>query len=443
MNEVQAKGLGRKVVMASWLAIFVLFGYRATFSVLLAPMRDSMGWTVAQLSLGYSLMMSVYAVTAFFSGMIIDKYGTKPAYAIGSVAAALGFLITSFAQEYWQFLVPYALFAGMGTGMLWVSSTISVRKWYVGKAYGTMWGLAFMGAPVAQVVLSLGLKQVLATMDWRQAMQILAVVAFVALVIAAFLAKKNPENYGLEPFGLVKGPANAPAKPEHIWTIKDAFSKGAIWCAIGAFLTAMIGEFLIWSQFVSYLVNDVNLSQGTAINIYVMIGIIGIFSMPLMGIVADKVVGRVDIEPRGRKYMLIFAPIMGLLACLLLWSAPRNIMFAYASTLLFAIYWAIEPGGVAGYAGSVYGRVSLGKIWGLSTLIVMGIGPFLGSFMGGYLFDISGTYNYSIYFAMGSFTLSAFVASIMPLKAEPSEAVLSSGKVSVATVVAEPTAKKE
>ena len=48
--------------------------------------------------------------------MIIDKHGTKPAYAIASICASLGFFITSYATNYWQYLIPYALFAGIGTG---------------------------------------------------------------------------------------------------------------------------------------------------------------------------------------------------------------------------------------------------------------------------------------------------------------------------------------
>ena len=139
-------------------------------------MQESMGWTVAQTSLGYSLMMVVYAITAFFSGMIIDKWGTRPAYALGAVFCALGFFVTSQVESYYTYLAVYAILAGIGTGMLWVSSTVSVRKWYVGDQYGTMWGLAFMGAPVAQVVLSLGVKSILLTTDWRQAMRGLALV---------------------------------------------------------------------------------------------------------------------------------------------------------------------------------------------------------------------------------------------------------------------------
>ncbi|SHG68711.1 Sugar phosphate permease [Thermosyntropha lipolytica DSM 11003] len=420
MDEARKVSMGRMVVAASWLAVFCLFGYRATFSVLLRPMSESMGWSVTQLSLGYSLMMSVYAITAFFSGMIIDRWGTRPAYAIGAVCAALGFYITSNATTYLEYLIPYALFAGIGTGMLWVSSTVSVRKWYVGNTYASMWGIAFMGAPIAQVVLSLGVKQILLTMNWQHAMKGLAVVVFVALAMAALLARKNPEDYGLEPFGLVKAPAGSGPKPqEYIWNLGDAFKRYAIWGAIIAFLTSMLAEFLIWTQVVNYWTNDVNLSLASATNLYVIIGIAGIFTMPLMGKVADKVVARYAVESQGRKVMLIFAPSVGVLACICLLLTKVSYLFGVLACILFAVYWAIEPGGVAGYAGSVYGRQSLGKIWGLATLIVMGIGPAVGVYMGAYLFDISGSYMNSILFATGAFLVSAVVAASLPLKAEP------------------------
>ncbi len=431
MNQARAKALGRNVVTASWLAVFVLFGYRATFTIMLGPIAESLGKSISEISLGYSLMMSIYAVTAFFSGMIIDKHGTKPAYAIASICASLGFFITSYATNYWQYLIPYALFAGIGTGMLWVSSTISVRKWYVGKAYATMWGMAFMGAPVAQVILSLGVKQVLATMDWRLAMRGLALVVFVALVIATLIAKRNPEDYGFEPFGLEKSTGSAPAKSEYSWTVKEAFGKFAIWGTIFAFLTSMMAEFLIWTQFVMYLTTDLKMTLGTATNLYVTIGIIGIFSMPLMGVVADKVVVRVKNEVKGRKIMLIFAPSVGVLACILLLMTSKSVVFGALACVLFAVYWAIEPGGAAGYAGAIYGRLSIGKIWGLATLIVMGIGPAVGSFIGGYLYDISGSYLNSIYYALGSFAVSIIIASLLPLSLEPPVKVKEESNVSV------------
>lgn len=420
-SEAEAKKLGYLVVAAAWLALFCLFGYRSTFSVMLSPIRESTGWTVSQTSLGYSLMMSVYAITAFFSGMIVDKWGTRPAYLLGSVFAALGFYLTSRVSDYYAYLAVYSIFAGIGTGMLWVSSTVSVRKWFVGKSYATMWGFAFAGAPIAQVVLSLLVKRVLTVMDWRQAMVILAGIVFVALVLAGILARKNPEDYGVTPFGLNPGAAG-PAKEEKIWTLGEAFSQFAIWGAIIAFLTSMVAEFLIWTQIVSFWTKDVKMSLGSATNLYVAIGIAGIFTMPLMGMVADRLVGTLKNELKARRAMLIFAPIVGVVACGLLLMAGSSIGLAIVACILFAVYWAIEPGGVAGYVGSYYGRKTMGKIWGLGTLIVMGIGPALGSFMGGYLYDVSGKYTNSVLFALGAFAVLAVAAIFLPQAVKAAEA---------------------
>lgn len=403
--------LGQQVILAAWLAVFCLFGYRATFSVLLGPLQDSTGWTVSQVSLGYSLMMMVYAITAFFSGIIIDRWGTRPAYMAGAIFGALGFLCTSMVQSYLAYLFSYALFAGIGTGMLWVSSTISVRKWYTGSMYAQKWGLAFMGAPVAQVLLSLGVGTVLTESDWRTAMQIMALIVFLALMAAALLAKRDPEYYGIEPFGKQQADSGD-------WTLKEAFKKKAVWGAILAFLTSLVGEFLIWTQVVNFWVHDVGHTLSTATNLYIIIGLAGIVTMPLMGKLADQVVSRHNLESRGRKIMLIIGPLCGVLACLLLLLSSMTILAAVLATILFAIYWAIEPGGVAGYTGAVYGRATLGKIWGLATLICMGIGPALGTFMGGFLFDLSKGYTLPILFACGAFLLSTLLAALLPLEAK-------------------------
>ncbi|PAB59266.1 MFS transporter [Anaeromicrobium sediminis] len=412
MKNANRKKLGHSVICASWLAVFCLFGYRSTFSILLGPMSKDLGWSISKLSLAYSLMMSVYAITAFFSGILIDKWGTRPAYLIASVGGALGFYLTSNANSYISYVLPYVIFAGIGTGMLWVSSTISVRKWYVGKSYATMWGIAFMGAPAAQIVLSLGVKKLLLTLGWRLAMKILALIVFVLLLMASYFSRKNPSDYGLSPFGVTSQEVNN----EYVWSLKEAYSTFPIWGAILAFITSIIAEFLIWTQIVMYWTKDMGLTLATSTNLYVVIGFAGLISMPFMGKVADKVVSSKPSESMGRKIMLIFAPAVGVVACILLLLTKMSIIYSIISCILFSVYWAIEPGGVAGYIGAIYGGKTLGRIWGAATLIVMGIGPALGSFMGAYLYDLNGSYYYSIIFATCAFALSTIISLFLPLK---------------------------
>ncbi|MBE3088110.1 MAG: MFS transporter, partial [Chloroflexi bacterium] len=209
---------------------------------------------------------------------------------------------------------------------------------------------------------------------------------------------------------------------EYVWGIGEAFSRYAMWGVIAAFLTSMVAEFLIWTQVVSYWAQDLKMDLGKATNLYSIIGLAGVFSMPLIGIAADKVVQRVGNEPRGRKIMLIVGPASGVLACILLLLTGVSLVLGVISCAIFAVYWAIEPGGVVGYTGSVYGRKTLGKIWGLATLICMGLGPAIGTYLGGYFKDITGMYTWSILFALVAFALSAVMATTLPLSVQPKAA---------------------
>lgn len=473
MNDLSPRSAlahGRSVIVSSWLAVFCLFGYRATFAILKGPMGQSLGWSDSRVTFGYSLMMVVYALTAYLSGLILDRWGTRPVYALAAALGGLGFILTSRVDVHLAYLASFGLLGGVATGMLWVSSTVSVRKWYVGPSYAGSWGLAFSGAPMAQFALAQLLRprlggpqaelnralaswlasqgrgsdpaaiasaaleplaraepavaSALAALDaaWRSGMLVLGVIVTAALALAVAFARRSPDAYGIEAFGsqasrpsdpAAASAGAAPARGEREWSIREAFMRWPIWAAIFVFLTSMMAEFLVWTQVVSFWTVDLGYGLSEASSTYGLIGLVGIAGMPLMGRVADLVVAKAGDEALGRKIMLILGPAGGAVACaLLLASAWRPL--AYAACVVFALYWAVVPGGVVGYVGAMYGRKTLGKIWGLATLIVMGIGPFLGTFVGGALRDLTGSFRLSMLFALGSFVVSAALALSLP-----------------------------
>jgi hypothetical protein len=64
-------------------------------------------------------------------------------------------------------------------------------------------------------------------------------------------------------------------------------------------------------------------------------------------------------------------------------------------------------------------RKTLGKIWGLATLDRHGHRSLPGIVHRRWLKDVSGSYTYSIYYALGSFVVAILLAFSLPLKAEP------------------------
>lgn len=422
MSNTNQGSYGKSVVFASFLAIFVLFAYRSIFAILKGPLQAEMGWTGAQTTLGFSINMTVYAIAAFISGMLLDKFGTKLTFTIAAIFGCLGFTVTGTAYSIPLYFFAFGVLGGVCCGMLWVSSTISVRKWFVGNSYAKAFGFAFAGAPLGQLILTFIIKSYLASHPeasaWRICAFALGGMTLVLMLLAAFFAKKGPESYGMQPAGVAASASGAakPAAPEYVWGLGEAFSRYPLWAGIFCLLFSMVAEFLIWTQIVSYWIMDLKIEASTAANMYMVIGFCGIFTMPLLGALADKVVVIMGNEPKGRKTMLFCAPLVGAVAVLLLFvqESTGALAVGVIACVLFAIYWAVVPGGTVGYVGSIYGRKTLGKIWGLATLLVMGSGPFIGSFLGGYLKDATGNYRASLMIAGGSFVLSALFALSMP-----------------------------
>ncbi len=410
MQKKNSKQTARMVLAASWLAVFCLFGFRTTFAIFQVPMAHEMHWSATQISGGFAIMMVVYALSAFLSGWMIDRKGTRPAYFLAALFGSLSYLVTSSTHSLGAYYAAYGVLGGIGTGMLWVSSTVSVRKWFAGKNYARMWGFVFMGGPVAQITLSFAFRHLIVTHGWRFCGRILSVVVLGAMLLASALARKNPEDYGIE----TTGPGPEPEEDAGNWSIAEAFSHRAMWTVIAVYLCSIVAEFLIWSQTVSYFVQDLKLSFGSALGLYSTIGIAGIVAMPVMGIVADKIVHRVGNEAQGRKFGIVAGSAVGAVACAALLLAGSSLAFAFAACILFAIYMAISQSGVIGYAGAIYGSRYLGRIWSFATLICMGIGPALGSFLGAYLRDLTGSYSASFLFALGAFAVSTVAAATLP-----------------------------
>ena len=147
---------------------------------------------------------------------------------------------------------------------------------------------------------------------------------------------------------------------------------------------------------------------------WMVIGAFGVFMMPITGKISDALVKKIGSEVKGRKIMLIIGPACGAIGVAL--CLTKSLPLCVVAMFFLATYWGIEPGGCAGYAGSVFGGAGLGRTWGLATLIVMGIGPSFGTFMGAWFKDNFGSYVPAFIFCLCAYLISMVIAMTLPLK---------------------------
>jgi hypothetical protein len=279
--------------------------------------------------------------------------------------------------------------------MMWVTAPVSVREWHVGARFGTMWALAFLAAPISQLIVGGTIGET----DWRSGWRSLGTVVLIAMGIASLLARRAPEAYGAVPLG-----KPAPADGfDHEWRFREIATSNAFWALLIALVASTLAEFVIWAR---------TERRET-------IAFLSLFTVPFAGLAGDYLVRRMGQEPEARKAMLVVGPAFGALACLLFVFTGDRAVFMIAASVSFALYWSVQVSGAIGYWGSMFGRRALGRIWGLAALLAIGIAPAVGAFYGNYLPDRTGTYDTGILWALGGFLTSAVAAATLPRAAQP------------------------
>ncbi len=197
--------------------IFVvwLFAIQTGYAIVSPDIQDDAGLSISQISSAASIYTVVFAMCQFFSGSLLDRYGTRPLMAISVALVTVGAFLfaatTSFAT---LALAQFVLAVGASFGF--VGAGYIGGKWFEAAKYGLMFGLvqafASLGSAVGQPVISALLKE----MDWTQLLAgfgtfgVLLTVGFIFIV-------RNPVTTAAE----AKAVAEAPRRNVFVEILQD------------------------------------------------------------------------------------------------------------------------------------------------------------------------------------------------------------------------------
>ena len=211
--------------------------YMVGLSVFIKDLRDEMGWSVAAISVGFSLKQFETGLLAPVSGYLIDRVGPRIMAVFGAVVMTIGLLIFANMHSIQMFLLAAVIIAlgqGMGAHMAYITP---VMHWFQRKrgrasaflAMGRGWG--YVGAlPITFLLVRYG---------WRQAAAVAAIVSFVITIPMALVLRHRPEPYGYLPDGVrippagdaVFGRTHQPAD-DGSFTVKDAMRTLPFWMVL-------------------------------------------------------------------------------------------------------------------------------------------------------------------------------------------------------------------
>jgi MFS family permease len=403
---------GWVIVVVGFLAhIASAFSISSTLSVFLKPLSSDLGISRGVFSLIRSGEILIGAAAAPLVGTLMDRYGGRWLMAAGGLISGAGFICLGQARGFTQFMLVRWLLISPGDSLMGsMVVNVSISRWFV-RMRGRALAIAGMGHGLAKVCMPVMAATLMLYVGWRGSWVVFGIFAFLLVVAPAILfMRRSPEEMGLLPDGGPVEVIEAAAKPpkrqfakrtgaDNVeWSRREALRTPVFWLIASTFGVAQIGVTGLNLHVFSYVTDQ---GHPTLVAAAVM-SIIAVmqFSTPIIwGTLADRM-------DNGILNMAKCA-LQG--AGLLLALSLPGMVPLYAGFLIYGI----GMGGTAVLAETIwadfFGRVSLGKIRGMGSLVTSlfsaGGPPFFGL-----LFDYTESYNLSFNIFIGMLFTSAVLS---------------------------------
>jgi MFS family permease len=380
------------IVAVGALMTCVAIGAMFSLAVYLEPMSEASGWSRAGISSAMTLDFLVMGVAGFGWGAVSDRFGPRIVVLIGAVLLGAGLVLASMATSLIAFQLAYGVLVGLAAGAFFAPMIATVTTWFETNR-GLAVSLVSAGMGVAPMTVSPFAGWLVSTYDWRTAMSVIGIAAWIILIPAALLVRRAPEiragNAGM---------ADAASSEPDISVSQALTSPQFIVLALTFFLCCAAHSGPIFHM-MSYAMLC-GLPMMAAVSIYSVEGLAGLGGRLLLGVLADRL---------GVKLVLVTGLLVQAFAI-----AAYVLVSRLGEFYALAIVFGTAYGGVmplyAVLAREYFGQRIMGTVFGAATMM-SSIGMALGPVAGGWVFDAFNGYRW-LYLGSATIALGAVAIAL-------------------------------
>ena len=165
-------GWGWMVVLASFLVHLIADGCAFSFGVLYAELLDYFGESKGKTAWVGSLFVSVPLMTGPIASALTNRYGCRRTTISGGLIAALGFILSSFANSIELLCFTFGIVAGFGLSMVYVPAVVVVA-YYFEKRRAFATGIAVAGSGIGTFVIAPLSERLIEQYSWKGAVLVI------------------------------------------------------------------------------------------------------------------------------------------------------------------------------------------------------------------------------------------------------------------------------
>lgn len=392
-----------QVLACGALIVTLSMGIRHGFGLWLQPITMDRGWTRETFAFALAIQNLAWGVAGPFAGMLADRFGAFRVLVGGGLLYALGLVTMALATSGLAFTGSAGLLLGMaqsGTtyaviyGVIGRTVAPDKRSWAMGVAAAAGSFGQFLMVPVENWLIG--------GFGWQNALFVLGCLALAMLPLA---------------FGLKEPQAARPASQQSIGAaLREAFG-------YPSFLLLMAGYFVCGFQVVfigvhmpSYL-KDHGLSPNVASTALALIGLFNVIGTYAAGSLGQRM---------PKRYILSTIYALRSVAIVVFLNLPLTPWSVYIFSSVMGVLWLSTVPPTNAVIAQIFGVQYMSMLGGFVFLSHQ-VGSFLGVWMGGRLYDTTGSYDVVWWIAVA---LGVFAALVnLPVR----ESAIVRGPVSTAS----------
>ena len=376
----------------------IALGAMFSLPVLLRPIATNTGWSITGVSAAMTVGFLAMAVGSAAWGALSDRIGARWTCLIGSLLLGAGLELASMAPSLIGFQFAFGLLVGLATSAIFAPIMACVTGWFSTQRSLAV-SLVSVGFGVAPLTMSPWVARLASVHDWRQVLQIVAVLVVSVLVPVSLLVRRPP---ALERASTQGGDAAS---------LEAGMPIGQL-IRSPQFIVLALTNFFCCATHSGPIIHTVSyavtcgIPLTTAVTIYSVEGLAGLGGRIAFGLAGDRF---------GARRTLITGLLMqAFFAASYYFASSLNVFYAVAVAFGFT-YGGVMPL-YAVLARENFPLRIMGTVIG-GTAMAGSLGMATGPLLGGWLYDTFGRYG-SLYLVAWGFGI---IAVIMAMTFRPVE----------------------
>jgi predicted MFS family arabinose efflux permease len=375
-----------QVLLCGAAIVTLSMGVRHGFGLWLQPITMDRGWTRETFAFALAVQNLAWGVAGPFAGALADKFGAFKVLIGGAVLYALGLVLMALATSGLAFTGSAGLLLGMaqaGTtyaviyGVIGRNVDPSKRSWAMGVAAAAGSFGQFLMVPVENWLIG--------SFGWQNALFILGCAALAIMPLA---------------FGLKEPKAAAPSASQQSMgaALREAFTYPSFQLLMAGYFVCGFQVVFIGVHMPSYL-KDNGLGPEVATTALALIGLFNVFGTYAAGSLGQR---------WPKKYLLSSIYILRSVAIVIFLAAPLTAWSVYVFSAVMGVLWLSTVPPTNAVVAQIFGVQYLSMLGGF-VFFSHQIGSFLGVWLGGLLYDRTGSYNIVWWIAVALGVFAALV----------------------------------